>query len=69
MHGSLLYHLNHYRQPCFTKESIFDPSVKMRQVDQLVTPFGLLSQGRADGSLDRWHLFLKTISGKRSHKA
>lgn len=51
------------------EESADDPSEKLRQGARLVIHFGLQSKDRADGSFDRRHLFLKTISGKMSHKA
>lgn len=68
MHGNRFYHLNYYHQSCFTEEPADNPSEKWRRVEQLVIPFGPHSQARADGSLDRWHLFLKTISGKLNQK-
>lgn len=64
MRGDLVRHLNHYYQSCSTEEPVDDPSAKLRPVNQLVTHFGLHHQVRADGSLDRWHLFLRTFSGK-----
>lgn len=45
-----------------------DPSEKLRQVGQLVIHFDLQSEDRANGSFDRWHLFLETISDKMGHK-
>lgn len=61
MHGNWFHHLNYYHQSRFTEEPADNPSEKWREMEQLVIPFGLHSQARADGSLDRWHLFLKTI--------
>lgn len=68
MHGNLFYHSNYYHQFCIIEEPADNSSEKWRQVGQLVIPFSLHSQARADGSLDRWHLFLKTISGELNQK-
>lgn len=69
MCGKWFSHLSYDYPSCFTEESADDPSEKLRRVAGLVIHFSLQSKDRADGGFDRWHLFLKTISGKMSHKA
>lgn len=67
--GSWFSFLSYDYPSYYAEESEDDPSEEWRRVAWLVIHFTLQSEDRTDGSTDRWHLFLQTISGKMSHKA